>query len=291
MPGSRSTIRIRAFAKINRTLQIMGVRADGYHELRTVFQTIALHDRLAFRLEPGPFRLECDEPGCPVDRTNLVWRAATTLWTAAGRRGAPRGVRVRIEKRIPLQAGLGGGSSDAAAALRALTALWKVPARTAQRLPELAATLGADVPFFLEGGTALGLDRGDRLFPLLDAGRAHVVLVLPDFGISTAEAYGWWDADSRVRPTSARRGRAGSDNDLQDAVARRHPAIGRLVSALRQSGARAAAMSGSGCAVFGLFPDARTAEAAAGSLLGRGRRVLMTRTVDRDRFRALGRPR
>ncbi len=289
MPARRRVIRVRAFAKINRTLQVTGVRPDGYHELRTVFQAVALHDRLTFHPEPGPLRLECDEPGCPVDRSNLVWRAAASLWTASGRRGAPRGVFVRIEKRIPLQAGLGGGSSDAAAALRALAAWWNVTARTRARLPELAAALGADVPFFLEGGTVLGLDRGDTLFPLVDAVLAHVVLVLPDFGVSTVDAYRWWDADEPARRESKRR-TPSSGNDLQGPVTRRHPVIGRLASALRRVGAQTAAMSGSGAAVFGLFPDARTAEAGAASLAGRGRRVIVTRTIGRAECRALAGP-
>ncbi len=286
-PARRSRLRIRAFAKINRTLQVTGVRADGYHELRTIFQTVALHDRLTFVPGTGPFRLECDEPGCPVDRSNLVWRAAERLWTAAGRRGAPRGVLVRLEKRIPLQAGLGGGSSDAAAALRALARLWRVTPRTLARLPELAASLGADVPFFLGGGTVLGLDRGDTLFPLVDAPSAHVVLVIPDFGVSTVEAYRWWDADQAARPDVKRR--PGSRNDLEGPVTRRHPAIGRLVTALKKAGAETAAMSGSGSAVFGLFADWRTAEQSAASLVGRGRRVIITRTLSRPDLRALGR--
>ncbi len=284
-PGPARAVRVRAFAKINRTLGITGVRADGYHELRTVFQSVALHDRLTFRSEPGPFRLECDEPGCPTDRTNLVWRAADRLWKASGRRGSPRDLRVRIEKRIPLQAGLGGGSSDAASALRALALLWNVDARTRARLPEVAAALGADVPFFLEGGTVLGLDRGDSLFPLPDAAPAQVVLVLPDFGVSTVEAYRGWDAD-RARP----RRRPAVANDLEAPVVRRHPVIGRLTSALRAAGAQAAGMSGSGSAVFGLFADRRTAEEAAAQLVSRSRRVLVTRTLERATARALGSP-
>ena len=289
MAARRRVIQVRAFAKINRTLQVTGVRPDGYHELRTVFQTVALHDRLTFIPEPGALRLECDEPDCPVDRSNLVWRAAASLWTASGRRGAPRGVFVRIEKRIPLQAGLGGGSSDAAAALRALAVLWSVTARTRARLPELATALGADVRFFLEGGTVLGLDRGDTLFPLADAARTHVVLVLPDFGVSTVDAYRWWDADEPARRTSKQR-KPISGNDLQGPVTRRHPVISRLVAALSRVGAQTAAMSGSGAAVFGLFPDARTAKTGAASLAVRGRRVIVTRTIGRAEYRALAGP-
>ena len=106
MPASAPAVRVRAFAKINLTLRVVGVRADGYHELRTTFQSLALHDTLTFTLARGPFQIACDDPACPVDRTNLVWRAADEIWRAAGRRGEPSGVRARIEKRIPLAAGI-----------------------------------------------------------------------------------------------------------------------------------------------------------------------------------------
>src|SRR5262249_7245357 len=106
-------------AKINLSLQVLGTRRDGYHELRTIFQSIALHDTLTIRRASGPFRVACDDPACPSDRTNLVWRAADATWKAAGRRGAPHGLIVDIVKRVPVQAGLGGGSSDGAAAIRA----------------------------------------------------------------------------------------------------------------------------------------------------------------------------
>src|SRR3954464_11838617 len=119
-------MRVRAFAKINRSLRVLGTRDDGYHELRTIFQSIALHDTLTIRPTRGAFELTCDDPLCPIDGTNLVARAAARMWTAAGRRGAPRGIAIDLRKRIPMQAGLGGGSSDAAAALRALARRWRV---------------------------------------------------------------------------------------------------------------------------------------------------------------------
>src|SRR5215467_10718044 len=114
--GTRVTA--RAFAKINLTLRILGHRADGYHEVRTTYQSLALYDRVMLSERRGPFELRSNDPRCPTDRTNLVWRAAEQVWRASGRRGAPQGVAVKIDKRIPIQAGLGGGSSDAAAALR-----------------------------------------------------------------------------------------------------------------------------------------------------------------------------
>jgi 4-diphosphocytidyl-2-C-methyl-D-erythritol kinase len=282
-------MRVRAFAKINLSLRVLGTRADGYHELRTVFQSIALHDTLTIRARRGPLQLTCDDPDCPGGDTNLVWRAADRLWTASGRRGAPRDIAIDLEKRIPLRAGLGGGSSDAAAALRALARLWRVDEA---RVREVGAALGADVPYFFEGGTVLGLERGDLLFPLMDEPSAWVVLVLPSFGVTTREAYAWFDhrADARVGPyVSVGPYASAGANDLQPAVVRRHPEIGRIVTALRRAGASRAAMSGSGSAVFGLFQERGAALGAARALERRSRRVVVTRTVNRAKYQALAR--
>ncbi len=286
-------LRVRACAKINLSLRIVGTTPDGYHQLRTVFQSLALHDTLTFRERRGPFALECGDPSCPLDETNLVWRAAETISRAAGGAGAPRDIVIRIAKRIPVQAGLGGGSSDAAATLRGFAALWGIEVPR-ERMQAMASAIGADVPFFLDGGTALGLDRGDVLFPLIDAPAAWVTLVLPAFGVATNEAYGWWDAAAaRGHSGNAERAAAGDEgNDLQAPVARRHPEIRRIVAALERQGALRAAMSGSGSAVFGLFPSRKAAERAAQALEGRSRRerpkrTIVTRTVNRVNYQAL----
>ena len=150
----------------------------------------------------GPFALDGDPSLMPLDPSNLVWRAAEALWQAAGKSGAARGARIRIVKRIPAQAGLGGGSSDAAAALVGLNQLWRLRLPLAD-LMTLAATLGSDVPFFLVGGTARGLGRGEQVQPLVNRPRRHVVLVLPDFGVSTADAYRWLAEDRTPDPGTA----------------------------------------------------------------------------------------
>jgi 4-diphosphocytidyl-2-C-methyl-D-erythritol kinase len=280
-------VRVSAYAKINLSLRVLGVRPDGYHELRTIFQSIALHDTLTVRARRGPFALQCNDPECPTDETNLVWRAAEQAWAASGRRGMLRDVEVRLVKRIPLRAGLGGGSSDAAAALRLLGSLWRVKDAP---LREVAVTLGADVPYFLEGGTVLGLDRGDLLYPLVDHPAVWVALAVPAFGVSTAEAYRWWDQATDVGRTLL--GPASDlQNDLQGPVAAHHPEIARIVSALRKAGAFQAAMSGSGSAVFGLFSRRPAAERAARGLQKTGVRTLLTRTVNRaayQRFAGIG---
>jgi 4-diphosphocytidyl-2-C-methyl-D-erythritol kinase len=287
-PGSRPRreITAKAFAKINLTLHVLGRRADGYHDLRTVFQSLALHDTLRLRASRGPFAVSANDPACPSDASNLVWRAGDELWAAAGRNGPPSGVTVRIVKRIPMQAGLGGGSSDAAAAIRALAAWWRI-ALPRERLRDIASALGADVPYFLEGGTMLGVERGDVLSPLIDAPKAWALIVVPSFGVRTADAYGWFDEDSPAAQDPVPADESDQANDLQAPVAARHPEIGRLVRSLARAGAFHATMSGSGSAVFGLFRS-RTAAAAATSLLrGRGRRLFLTRTLDRARYRKL----
>ncbi len=274
-------MRVRAPAKINLSLHVVGVTADRFHELRTVFQSIALHDTLTFRRVTGPFRIACSDPACPVDETNLVWRAAELVWAAAGRRGLPRDLAVRLTKRVPMQAGLGGGSSDAAATLRACASLWAAKF-SRRRLVQLASALGADVPYFLEGGTALGTGKGDSVQALDDAEARWVTIVVPGFGVSTKEAYGWWDADGPQAGALP-----GIRNDLQPPVAARHPEIGAILARLTRAGALQAMMSGSGSAVYGLFTSRSAAARAAELLRSRSRRTLVTRTVNRMRYQAL----
>jgi 4-diphosphocytidyl-2-C-methyl-D-erythritol kinase len=280
---------VRAHAKVNLDLRVLGVRADGYHELRTVFQTIELHDTLVCSEKPGPFTLKCRTPGVPLDASNLVWKAGAALWTALGRAGQICDAVVQIEKKIPVEAGLGGGSADAAAALVALGRLWGGAPITLLR--EVGATIGADVPFFLSGGTALGLGRGEEIYPLVDLPPHYVVIVLPPFGVSTAEAYGWYDED---RSEGVRENRefqqlpvpwpsraAQMINDLEPPVIRRHQEIAGLKVQLREAGASAAAMSGSGSAVFGLFRSRAVAERAVKPLSRNGAKALVTRTLTR----------
>ena len=301
-----TSITLRASAKLNLDLRVLGRRPDGYHEVRTMLQTLDLHDTLTIQATRGDFALEGDPAAMPLDRTNLVWRAAEVLWRAAGRRGAPRGARVRVVKRIPAQAGLGGGSSDAAAALVGLGRLWRLHAALADLVP-IAAALGADVPFFLLGGTALGLGRGGEIYPLIDLPRRHVVLALPSFGVATADAYRWLAEDRAAAGTRDPGPRtldpglrtldlgprtldpgpwtldlATGVNDLEKAVERHHPAIRAARRHLADSGAELARMSGSGSAVFGLFASARDARRAAAGLAAGGYRVVLTRTRTRN---------
>ncbi len=292
---SRSLI-LRPSAKVNLALRVYGRREDGFHDVRTLLQSIALSDRIVVTERPGPFALRVRGVGAPTDRTNLVWRAAEALWRAIGRAGDPRGVHLTLEKQIPAAAGLGGGSADAAAALAGLNRIWQA-GWPAARLARLAVELGADVPFFLYGGTALGVGRGDELYPVEDIRRLGVVVIKPSFGVSTASAYGWLDEDRRAgiaelpdgTPAEVDVGWAAGGvtllNDLGGAVARRHPEIDTMAAALRALGAFGAAMSGSGSAVFGLFSEAG-ARAAVRRLQRPGWLVLLTRTLTRREARS-----
>ena len=281
------TVRTRAFAKVNLTLGVGPARADGYHQVRTVLQAIDLHDTLTFTARRGAFSIACSESRIPTDSRNLIWKAAYELSRAIGR-STVDGISVRLTKRIPAEAGLGGGSSDAAAALRALNVIWKAKLDTAA-LSSVARMVGADVPFFLVGGAAYGSGRGDDLLPLADVRPFHVVIAKPGFGVSTAAAYGWFDEDGGVQdaprslaawpeaPLSVR-------NDLEPPVARRHPLVAELVDGFERAGAAVAAMSGSGSAVFGLFETPARASRAARALAGPSVTILRARTLGRREY-------
>jgi 4-diphosphocytidyl-2-C-methyl-D-erythritol kinase len=300
---TRLRVIVRAHAKVNLDLRVLGVRSDGYHELRTVFQSIELHDALVCVHKPGPFALQCRASAVPLDATNTTWLAAAALWKALGREGDVRDTIVRIDKQIPVEAGLGGGSADAAAALTGLARLWTTGRRSAADpalLREVGTSVGSDVPFCLFGGTALGLGRGEEIYPLVDLPRHFLVVALPPFGVSTSEAYAWYDEDRaaglrevrelQLLPVPWPSRAAQMINDLEPPVVRRHPEIHAVKVQLKDAGATAAAMTGSGSAVFGLFRTRPMAERAAKLLKRGGIRALVTRTLSRAAFERASRP-
>jgi len=290
------SVTLRAFAKINLSLRVKDARPDGFHEVQTILQAVDLVDRIRIEARRGPFAIRCDVPGVPLDRTNLVWKAAHLLWQAAGRDGEPHGVLVTLEKHIPMQAGLGGGSSDAAAALIGLRRVLKLPVPD-DRMFAIAAQLGSDVPYFLVGGTAIGLGRGEEVYPLEDLPRLWVVLAIPPFGVSTRDAYGWLDearkrgredfssgyTEKSSRPLFRPFPHSPLANDLEVPVIQRHPFIGALKRQLAERGALMAAMSGSGSAVFGVFESQRRAVAAVRSVKKGGARIVAARFLPRRR--------
>ncbi len=298
--GSQRRIAARAHAKVNLDLRVLGTRPDGYHELRTVFQSIELHDTITAQQKAGPFVLKCRTPGVPLDDRNLVWRAAAALWKALGRAGDPADTVVTIDKAIPMQAGLGGGSADAAAALQVLGRLWG--GAPLSLLREVAAGVGSDAPFFLSGGTALGLGRGEEVYPLVDLPRHWIVLVRPPFGVSTVEAYSWYDEDRaagvrepridvQILPVPWPSRAAQMINDLEAPVIRRHPEIGTHQGrAAAKPAPSAAAMSGSGSVVFGLFRTRPAAARALRPLAKLGESVVLSHTLSRGEHEARARP-
>jgi 4-diphosphocytidyl-2-C-methyl-D-erythritol kinase len=255
----RAQVVLRTSAKVNLALEVLGKRGDGYHEIATVLQAVDLFDRLKLEAADA-LSLHTDDPDLPTDDGNLVMRAARLLRKAAG---IEAGARIRLSKRIPVAAGLGGGSSDAAATLWGLSQLWRLRWPKA-RLQELAVELGMDVPFFLGTGRAVARGRGERLTTLPGGGGYALVLVNPRVPLSTREVYGRVPAGWRAEATGTERViealrtrnvntvASALTNNLESVVEPVLPVIGRMKAALLAAGALGAIMSGSGPTVFGM---------------------------------------
>lgn len=262
------SLELRAPAKLNLGLQVLRRREDDYHDIRSVFVPIAWYDRLEIAEAEG-LSLACTDAELPEGPENLCWQAAEAL---ANRMGRAPNVSIRLHKRIPHGAGLGGGSSDAAAVLRGCARLWEEKIST-DELRALAAEIGSDVPFFLDPRPVLATGRGERLRPietrLQDAWKW--VVVVPGERVSSAEAYGWVrpragdrsDPAETVRWVRPGRWKDLLVNDFEDPVSARIPVIGEIKRRIERMGAEFAAMTGSGSAVFGLFTEAGTGERAA----------------------------
>ena len=268
------SIRVPAFAKVNLRLDVLARRGDGYHELRTIFQSISLHDTLHLE-RSRKLGIELQVLGnstlaATPQRENLVWRAADAFRREVKLTG---GLRIALEKRVPAGRGLGGGSSDAAAALAGLIRLTK-RRLASDRLLAIASGLGADVPFFLFGGRALGTSRGDEIYPLPDVKRRALVVVSPrEIAVNTREAYSWLDhrltkdsGNSRLWSFCALCWSPQGDglsNDFESVVFKRHPRLAHIRRELLRAGAAEAALAGSGSAVFGVFPNPAQARRSA----------------------------
>jgi len=249
-------MKIESFAKINLGLEVVQRRPDGFHEVRTLFQSVGLRDTLEFLSIPGKgIELTGSDSSISWAEDNLIHRAAVLLV----RRHAPKkgGIAIRVAKNIPPGRGLGGGSSNAAMTLWALNRLWGL-GLARRELMALGAELGSDVPYFLEGGLCLGTGRGEEIRPLEDLGSRHVLLVLPRLAVSTAHIYGRHRVsltsrgkDSKIMRFLKSPGLHGLDNDLEETIFRFYPLIKETRRRLHDLGPELTLISGSGSAVFG----------------------------------------
>lgn len=267
-----------AYAKVNLTLDVLGLRPDGFHDLQSVMQTVSLHDDVQICIgTKAPWEIVCSDPSVPTDGRNLVWKAAVLFFDTQGL--DPDGIAITLTKRIPSQAGLGGGSSDAAAVLRALNRFYGAPL-SVDELAQLSARIGSDIPFCVHGGTFMCEGRGERLRPVSPMPDCTMVICKPDFSISTPELYRKLDeAPILDRPDNCAMEQAlrAADvpavakllkNVFDPVVSDRFPLMDQIRHCFMESGALGCQMSGSGSAFFGIVPDAACAERLCRQLNG-----------------------
>jgi len=281
-------LKFKTPAKVNLGLHVHGKREDGFHELETIFQMVSLFDDVELELLSSGIKLECDTPGIPTDDTNLVCKAALLLRKSYQVEG--KGVSIRLKKKIPFGAGLGGGSGNAAGVLMGLNRLWDLNIER-EKLFTLAAELGSDVPFFLTSPCALGKGRGEQLKVLKPCSKFQVLLVFPGFPIATSWVYQNLRLKLTKRPNNIsilRKNLSLSDitslgsqlyNDLESVVIQKFPEVKVVKDELWALGALGVLLSGSGSAVFGIFDDPEKAQVACASLNGDWERVV-TETIE-----------
>ena len=291
------SITLPAFAKINLSLRILGKRADGYHEIDTIFQTISLHDTITIQsTNDALISVTCYDHSVPSGPENLVHKAASALQREFAN---DRGAQITLDKHIPTQAGLGGGSADAAVTLIGLAWCWKLECKK-DELMSIATDLGADVPFFFCGGSARGQGIGSAVTPLADSPEAYLLVLKPNANVSTAQAYASLNSPSLTTPEtkSILSGSQSSEifditqteaphNDFESVVFELSPEIARAKSALVRAGARATLLAGSGSSVFGIFDNQNVQRRAIQAIeLETGWRVFPCRTVGRNQYRS-----
>ena len=278
---------LKAHAKINLSLDIVGKREDGYHLLEMVMQNLDLHDEIEIsEIEEG-IHVTCDKDYVPVDERNIAYKAAKLLMEL---KNIDKGVRIDIVKKIPVAAGLAGGSTDAAAVLKGMNEIFGLE-MTTEELMEAGLKLGADVPYCIKGGTCLCEGVGEIITPLKPFKDHIVLLVKPSFGVSTKDAYGGFDLDRINRHVdTAKLIRAMEENDLkgmsyfsrnllENVVLRRYPVLKSIKQSMMKSGSVITLMSGSGPTIYGIFTSIEHAENAARALNKNGNEVILTRTV------------
>lgn len=281
---------VPAHAKINLGLYVLGKRSDGYHDIWTIFQELEFHDTLYFRKHADKLLITTDHPSLPVGENNLVWQAVRLL---SRRTSCPENVAIHLEKRIPLGAGLGGGSSNAAATLRGMNRLFQL-GLPLNELAALAAELGSDVPFFLHGGTALATGRGENIHPLSDISPVWILLVNPGIQVSS----GWAYKNVNLRLTNFQeiisvlpqgkdivltgKNRTLLHNMLEEPVIKQYPVIRSIKTQLLDEGAEWTMMCGSGSTVFGIFSRNALVEKARQHMERPDWLVIVTQTRKRN---------
>jgi 4-diphosphocytidyl-2-C-methyl-D-erythritol kinase len=286
-----SPFRIHSFAKVNLALSVLGRRTDGYHNIQTIFQTIDISDELEFQHAPH-LELHCENLDGVPPENNLVWKAAALF---ADRLGLKRGVSITLRKNIPAGAGLGGGSGNAAATLLGLQRFWNIHL-PGYMLQSLASGLGSDVPFFLSGGMALGIGRGERISLLRNLPAQHLVVIFPGIHVSTAEAYRSLNLgltssskDHRIQRFcgQVKEGKTCLTeifNDFEATILSAYPPIMEAKNFLKAQGSIATLLSGSGSSVFGFFSDEESAFAAARESTRTTWRVFPAKTLSRAEY-------
>ena len=290
-----TSLKLPSYAKINRHLQILGKRPDGYHEVFTVLQTVSLCDELSFELrQDGKLTLVCDDPEIPTDETNLIIKAAIAFQK---RLQTPLGADIRLTKRIPAQGGLGGASSNAAITLIALKGLWQAGSRV--RFDDLAMELGADVLFFTAGGRCLATGIGASLYALEEGPRQSLIIITPCARVSTPTAYAALNAGSLTTVdampilSSSFERHFTSDssqwpephNDFERVIFEMEPEIERAKNALLEAGARSALLAGSGSSVFGVCDDEVTRDRVLDNLTSEvGWKIFSCETLTRKEY-------
>ena len=283
-----------AFAKINWFLRILGKREDNFHELCTAFQTISLADYLTFS-ENKELVLTCNDANIPVDEQNLIIKAAKVLQEKFR---IKKGAKIQLEKNIPSPGGLGGGSADCAIALLGLLKLWGLKI-SLTKLCEIGKTLGADVPFFFYGGTALGIGRGTEITEIKDVTEKFILLVTPNISVPTALAFAKLDMPrlTNISPKSILKicsdeaekvfsGQTVPTNDFESVIFEIEPELKRIKEKLLSGGAKNALMSGSGASIFGIFENEETRQATLEALYKeKDWRKFAVATVSRNNYR------
>jgi|TARA_B100000315_G_scaffold94826_1_gene87161 4-diphosphocytidyl-2-C-methyl-D-erythritol kinase len=280
---------LKSSAKINLGLKIIEKRDDGYHEIETIFQMVSLFDTLTFRNLQSGIVLKTDQNKLPVDETNLVVKAAKLLQQETG---TQKGVEIFLQKKIPVGAGLGGGSGNAAFTLMGLNNLWELHLKK-KDLMKFAITLGSDVPFFLSGcSAAIGKGRGEILTPFENRSNIHVIVVSPNIYVSTGSIYKELNLgltsnskDINILRSLLVKGKIAElgsylYNDLETVVCKRHPALTEIKKKLINSGAVGALVSGSGSSVFGIYLQQETARKATTKLISKEWQVFLTETIN-----------